>query len=585
MNTIEIGRSAGKPVNIDLEILLRTRLLIQANSGGGKSWLLRRLAEQLSGQSQVLIIDPEGEFSTLREHFPFVLVGRGGDTPAAVHSAPLVAHTLLELGVSAVCDLFEMKVADRHAWVAAFLGALIDAPKTLWHPAVVMVDECHVFAPERGAGESEASEGVAALATRGRKRGFCLVAATQRLGKLRKDVAAELQNVLVGPTFLDLDRDRAAEVLGIPRADRKEFDHDVKVMPPGQFFALGRAVSTERIRLTVGPVVSSHPEPGSSKHGAEPPPPPDKIRHLLAKLGDLPKEAERKAQTEAELRAEIMRLRNELATAPGRGEMVAQLSADAIALAEERDRWRRIADDSDRALLGQAKALDGVTVNEVRRLRAMELHFEKMIGAVDAYREEGGGRWARGNFSAPPQLSEMVATPRGDTLVIIPPGLRTERLASADGDGAMRMLRALAARHPTPLTEQQVSVLAGMKRTGGTYRTYRGKLTGQGLVTKDGQFLRITDAGLKAAGKVDRPATGAEMLALWLPKFSGKARDLLDFFAHNGRLAVTKQDALRRVGLDPAGGTARTYWGQINGCGLIERTQGGFRAVESLVVR
>lgn len=28
-----------------------------------------------------------------------------------------------------------------------------------------------------------------------------------------------------------------------------------------------------------------------------------------------------------------------------------------------------------------------------------------------------------------------------------------------------------------------------------------------------------------------------------------------------------------------------SYWGQLNGCGLLEKTMGGFRAVESLVVR
>ncbi|KKL76705.1 hypothetical protein LCGC14_2042260, partial [marine sediment metagenome] len=36
-------------VKIDLVKLISTRLLIQANSGGGKSWLIRRLLEQSHG--------------------------------------------------------------------------------------------------------------------------------------------------------------------------------------------------------------------------------------------------------------------------------------------------------------------------------------------------------------------------------------------------------------------------------------------------------------------------------------------------------------------------------------------------------
>lgn len=149
---------------MDLNELLRTRLLLQANSGGGKSWLLRRLAEELFGRVPIFIIDPEGEFSTLREKFDYVLVGPGGETPADPRSAAVVAEKLIDLKVSAVCDIYELKPPDRHRWVRLFLEALIDAPKSLWHPRIVVVDEAHIFAPERGMGESEASGAMVDLA-------------------------------------------------------------------------------------------------------------------------------------------------------------------------------------------------------------------------------------------------------------------------------------------------------------------------------------------------------------------------------------------------------------------------------------
>lgn len=50
MSQIVLGKAGKKNVTLDLDVLLRTRLLVQANSGGGKSWLLRRLAEQLFEQ-------------------------------------------------------------------------------------------------------------------------------------------------------------------------------------------------------------------------------------------------------------------------------------------------------------------------------------------------------------------------------------------------------------------------------------------------------------------------------------------------------------------------------------------------------
>jgi len=315
VSRIEIGRAGGKPAYLDLKILLRTRALVAANSGGGKSWLLRRLAEQLFGKVPVWIIDPEGEFATLREKFGFVLVGKGGETPADPRTAPLVAHKLRELQASAVFDLYDLKPPTRHAWVRAFLEALMNLPKSLWKPLVVMLDEAHVFGPEKGMGESEAYGAVQDVATRGRKRGICLIAYTQRQAKISKTITAELLNRLVGMTREGVDIDRAVEVLSVARDERDEFRVDVKKRKPGEFYGLGPAIGDDRILLTVGPVETTHPEVGSEISDV-PPPAPEKIRALLPKLADLPKEAEEKARNEADLRAEIRSLKAQLAARP-----------------------------------------------------------------------------------------------------------------------------------------------------------------------------------------------------------------------------------------------------------------------------
>ena len=67
---IEMGHTtAGAPANLDLEELLATRLLVQGNSGSGKSHLLRRLLEQSAPWVQQTIIDPEGDFVALADRF------------------------------------------------------------------------------------------------------------------------------------------------------------------------------------------------------------------------------------------------------------------------------------------------------------------------------------------------------------------------------------------------------------------------------------------------------------------------------------------------------------------------------------
>lgn len=142
----------GEPrLKVDLQSLIDSRLLIQANSGGGKSWCIRRILEQTHGHVQQLVIDPEGEFGTLREKYDYVYAAKqGGDTAAHPRSAKLLAERLLELGVSAILDIYELKQHERVSFVRLFLEALIDAPKKLWHPVLIVVDEAHVYCPQKG---------------------------------------------------------------------------------------------------------------------------------------------------------------------------------------------------------------------------------------------------------------------------------------------------------------------------------------------------------------------------------------------------------------------------------------------------
>ena len=77
---ITIGHdSSGKPAEFDIEELLATRLLVQGNSGSGKSHLLRRLLEESAGMVQQVVIDPEGDFPSLADKFglPIHAIGVG----------------------------------------------------------------------------------------------------------------------------------------------------------------------------------------------------------------------------------------------------------------------------------------------------------------------------------------------------------------------------------------------------------------------------------------------------------------------------------------------------------------------------
>src|SRR3990172_219487 len=301
---------AGKNLVIDIPRLLVSRMLIQASSGGGKSWVTRRILEQTAGHVQQVVLDIEGEFTTLREKYDYIICApQGADAIATPQTATILARRLRETRASAIIGMYEMKMPDRKKFVRLFLEEFVEAPKSMWHPCIVVVDEAHHFCPEKDEAESMAA--VNDLITRGRKRGLCGILATQRLSKLNKDSAAELHNKLIGLAVLDTDVKRAADDLGMTT---KEAMPILRSLEPGEFFAFGPALTRMVTKIKVGPVVTTHLEAGAGAT-LTPPPPSHKIKALLAKLTDLPQVAEQEARTLADFKRENANLKRELTLA------------------------------------------------------------------------------------------------------------------------------------------------------------------------------------------------------------------------------------------------------------------------------
>ncbi len=251
--SIDMGLGpTGKPALLDLEELLATRLLVQGNSGSGKSHLLRRLIEGSAPWVQQIVIDPEGDFVTLADRFGHVAVEAANYSEAEIGR---IAMRIREHRVSVVLNLEGLDIDAQMKCAATFLSALFDAPRDQWYPALVVVDEAQLFAPAV-AGEVSEEARKASLAAmtnlmcRGRKRGLAGVIATQRLAKLAKNVAAEASNFLMGRTFLDIDMARAADLLGMERRQAEA----IRDLERGHFLALGPALSRRPLAIRIGAV-------------------------------------------------------------------------------------------------------------------------------------------------------------------------------------------------------------------------------------------------------------------------------------------------------------------------------------------
>lgn len=528
---VKLGKSPDGVVGIDAEMLLRQRLLVTASSGGGKTKLITKLCEACFEQFQIIIIDPEGEFAPLRANYPFVLAGKDGETPATVASASLLATRLLELQASAICDIYELPPHQRHEFVRNFITALIDAPKDLWPSThgrglLVLVDEAHLFCPEKGQGESVASAAMNDLASRGRKRGLCGIFATQRLAKIQNNLISECQNRLVGLTTQE-NQERSANMLHIVgKVPRNDFFKEVGRLPAGDFYAYGPAFgSHDPIRFHADLPKTAV---ATTIEGLAPvaPPTPAAIKKLLPQLSDLPQEAEKKAKTEAELRAELAtanRTIRDLQTAtPSMNEEALNMLkekleelAEGMGKVEEqvkdyRSRFTRL--KKIVAELGDVLSEEEVETAGIELIRPLEQDIRRSLAQPTA-----------------PRIAPRKPVLSGPSDVSLPLGER-------------KVLTVLA-QYPDGLQRGTIGVYSGYTAKS-TRDAYIQRLMAKDYVASNGTSgICITGAGLTALGSYEPLPTGSELLQWWLNQLpKGEAEVLTALTKGKARFGLSRDE-------------------------------------------
>jgi hypothetical protein len=290
MTKIITGRIAGKNHYSELDAICATNSLVTGMTRSGKSYKLRTMAEALHSAIPTWIIDPEDEFYSLREKFPFLLFGEGGEAPLAVGSARVMARYLLKWGVSAVLSMAALKEEQQHEWVYNFLDELMQQPRADWKRVCIILDEAHLWAPNGGHGKSEALMASRNLARRGLKRGLVPIWATQRLASLSVAVSSSAENMMVGRTTRSADQEQAAKLLGVGTEEKAALAAKLRRCKRGDFFAVGPAYGEDIVTLQTLTAKTTH---FSGKIGMEPdrPPTPEGLLYLLPEIEAMQTEA------------------------------------------------------------------------------------------------------------------------------------------------------------------------------------------------------------------------------------------------------------------------------------------------------
>jgi hypothetical protein len=550
--------------------------------GSGKTYGAGKLAEALlDGGAQVVVVDPIGTWYGLRlsangqgAGIPIpVFGGQRGDIPLEPTAGALVAQLVAEKRLSVVLDVSEFTGADQRRFVADFATELLQLKKRNRTPLMTVWDEAQEFVPQYVRPDHARMVGaMEKLVKLGRNFGVGVTLLSQRPQAVHKDVLNQTEVLMVFQLTGPQERKVIEDWVNDHGFGKKEVD-ELPRLPPGTAFVwspqwLGRFARVKLGRKRTFDA-SATPEAGDVVASRDLAPIDlDTVRAAMAATIEEAKASDPKA-----LRAEVERLRAELARA-----------GDGGAAAAERDRLRAETEDLSIRL---------ATVD--RRLHFLSGGLRRLL---DEFQAEGGNSPLppRAPGGLPPYPDVPVApfparanrTNVSATPAAVPahttPAPRSPVSPSREAGGDARMLRALAERHPTALTKRQLGALALLKSTGGTFDTYLSRLWKEGLISKLGGLIGITEAGRRKAGPIDRPTEPRELIAMWRSRLPGKAADMLEWLSVEP-VERTKAQLAEHVGLAAGGGTFDTYLSKLAVNGLIERGRGGVRAVPALVLR
>ena len=523
--------------------ILETHMAIVGTTGAGKTVTGKGYVEQLLGDGrQVVVIDPTGAWWGMQANaagdgpglrIP-VFGGLHANAPIEADDGARVAELLIEQRVSAIVDLSEMDEEEQRLFALGFIARMRTKPIGNLH---LVIDEADELAPELvpDSAAFQLKRALAWIAKRGRIRGFVLTIITQRPADIAKSVLALAQTMVIHRLIAPQDQapiDRYLKSHGTA-ATRKEVLASLAGLKRGERWIYSPVEDVlERGTSPALTTFDSSAAPIAGQAATEPQaladvdfaalaealaagrPAPDKIAEveardpgaweaLVARVDAL--EAARaaafdKIPADADLPAGVEH------PAPVVEPIAPRADVDEALAAMRSPRGYRVRvggppspmADAPGAVRGR-KALAvlarihpaGLTEPQWATLAG----YTRSGGTWKTYRadlaragliEQVGERW--GATSAGLTAAGVSSAP------LPPPGPALARFWSERVPGAPRLVEVLVKRWPHAVTAESLASDVGMTASGGTFKTYLGRLRSNGLLEERGRRVRLAPA-------------------------------------------------------------------------------------------
>lgn len=354
---------------------LKGHIAVVGMTGGGKTFTTKGIVEHIlerDPSARVCVLDPiksdwwgvTSSADGKKPGLPFhILGGPRGHVPlhetAGKAIGELVGSGALPLSI---IDMADFGPGGLQTFFNDFAPALL---RRIRGVVYLVLEEAHEFAPKERAGfggETMTVHFAKKLATAGRSKGVRIIAATQRTQQLHNSVLGSCQTVIAHQLTYPADIEPVAKWFKghVDKETFSRFAETLTSMPTGTgWLCSGQAKVAEMVRFPRIWTFDNSATPDGEDEIDVKTAPVDLAR-LRAIVGDAVAEAE--ANDPAALRAEVARLRGELAKKPA-------TAPDGVALTEAHERGYAA---------GQSHVFDVMA----KREKAVRSNIENAIGAL-----------------------------------------------------------------------------------------------------------------------------------------------------------------------------------------------------------
>lgn len=544
-----------------------------ARKGAGKTYAAGKLVELLlDADAQVVILDTVGNWYGLRlaadgkgKGFDVpVFGGLRGDLPLEATAGHLVADVVVDTGRSIILDVSQFSLGERKRFATAFGEQLWKRKKAETHPSPLMlvIEESQLIIPQfsgRGGDDARMIGIYEEIIRLGRNYGIGCTMISQRPQSVNKEVLNQTECLFVLQVNGSQERKALKEWITHQGMDVHLVD-ELPALPIGTAYVWSPQWLKILKKVKIGEKITfdstSTPKVGDKTVRRDPAPMDmADIRQKMAATIERAKENDPKA-----LKAELAKVKADLVKLHGAKPAAVKTETRTVEKAVlkdgQLDRVERLAEK----LAGMFAAAGDVQ----QQIKAM---IDDIAGAV-----------RKTTAVAADRVAPSAAAP----VVRMPPRVKPTAATNTNGDRlpeGERIILTAAAQYPAGADREQLSVLAGYKRS--TRDAYVARLMTRGYLQLAGGLVVATAEGVAALGPDFEPLpVGADLRAYWLNKLPEGERKVLEVLIGGYPHAVDRERIGESTGYKRS--TRDAYIARLGTRKLVVTTSAGVVASETL---